>query len=88
MTAGSRTPVSSAVTGWWGGRAIISVPVCRMVAGEAIVSREESPGSVEQRQSLTATGGDPRESATETIPPSTFTSFVSDVGRVDGNSQS
>lgn len=31
--------------------------------------REESPGSVEQRQSLTATGGDPRESATETIPP-------------------
>lgn len=51
-----------------------------MVAGEAIVSREESPGSVEQRQSLTATGGDPRESATETIPPSTFTSFVSDVG--------
>ena len=43
-----------------------------MVAGEAIVSREESPGSVEQRQSLTATGGDPRESATETIPPGTF----------------
>ena len=40
-----------------------------MVAGEAIVSREESPGSVEQRQSLTATGGDPRESATETKLP-------------------
>lgn len=59
-----------------------------MVAGEAIASREESPGSIEQRQSLTATGGDPRESATETIPPSTFISFVSDVDRVDGNSQS
>ena len=59
-----------------------------MVAGGAIASREESPGSVEQRQSLTATGGDPRESATETIPPGTFTSFVSDVDRVDDNSQS
>ncbi len=47
-----------------------------MVAGEAIVSREESPGSVEQRQSLTATGGDPRESATETIPPGTFVGLV------------
>ena len=77
-----------AVTDWQGGRAIISVPVCRMVAGEAIASREESPGRVEQRQSLTATGGDPRESATETIPPSTFASFVSDVDRVDDNSQS
>jgi len=30
---------------------------------------EESPGSTGQGQSLTATGGDPRESATETIPP-------------------
>ena len=35
----------------------------------AIGGREESPGSIEQRQSLTATGSDPRESATETIPP-------------------
>lgn len=76
------------MTDWQDGRAIISVLVCRMVAGEAIASREESPGSVEQRQSLTATGGDPRESATETIPPGTFTSFVSDVGRVDDSSQS
>jgi hypothetical protein len=30
---------------------------------------EESPGSIGQGQLLTATGGDPRESATETIPP-------------------
>ena len=34
--------------------------------------QEESPGSIERRQSLTATGGDPRESATETIPPLSF----------------
>ena len=47
----------------------MSVLVCWMVAGEAIASREESPGSVEQRQSLTATGGNPRESATETKLP-------------------
>ena len=31
--------------------------------------QEESPGSIGQGQSLTATGGNPRESATETIPP-------------------
>ncbi len=31
--------------------------------------QEESPGSTGQRQSLTATGGDPRESATETKLP-------------------
>jgi len=30
---------------------------------------EESPGSIEQRQSLTATGSNPRESATETTLP-------------------
>ena len=38
-----------------------------MTAGYFI--SEESPGSIGQRQLLTATGGDPRESATETIPP-------------------
>ena len=32
--------------------------------------REESPGSRETRCRLTAGGGDPRESATENIPPS------------------
>lgn len=53
-----------------------------MVAGEAIVSREESPGSVEQRQSLTATGGDPRESATETIPPGTFVGLAQSIDYV------
>lgn len=31
--------------------------------------QEESPGSEGQRQSLTATGGNPRESATETKLP-------------------
>jgi len=34
-----------------------------------IAPREESPGSTEQRQSLTATGSNPRESVTETKPP-------------------
>lgn len=53
-----------------------------MVAGEAIVSREESPGSVEQRQSLTATGGDPRESATETIPPGAFVGLARSIDYV------
>lgn len=40
----------------------------RVIAGVENTS-EESPGSTEQRQSLTATGGNPRESATETKLP-------------------
>ena len=33
---------------------------------------EESPGSMETRWRLTAAGGDPRESATESKPPAGF----------------
>ncbi|CFX62933.1 protein of unknown function [Candidatus Filomicrobium marinum] len=33
------------------------------------VGMEESPGSMETRWRLTAAGGDPRESATESKPP-------------------
>lgn len=33
------------------------------------LAQEESPGSEGQQQSLTATGGNPRESATETKLP-------------------
>lgn len=40
-----------------------------------IASREESPGSVGQRQSLTATGSNPRESVTETKPPHQLLSY-------------
>lgn len=40
-----------------------------MIRRSPVFTQEESPGSTEQRQLLTATGGDPRESATETIPP-------------------
>src|SRR5690606_21802663 len=36
---------------------------CRKAAGE------ESPGSMEARCRLAAGGGDPRESATESVPP-------------------
>lgn len=36
------------------------------------MSGEESPGSKGKWQSLTATGGDPRESATETKPLNSF----------------
>lgn len=37
-----------------------------------IAPREESPGDRGQGQPLTAAGSDPRESATETIPPVGF----------------
>ncbi|CDX50720.1 conserved hypothetical protein [Mesorhizobium plurifarium] len=48
-----------ALASWPGGRARES----RKAAGE------ESPGSMETRCRLTAGGGDPRESATESKPP-------------------
>jgi len=45
------------------------VPGGRAVALEPVGLREESPGTTEQDAGLIASGGDPRESATENIPP-------------------
>jgi len=45
-----------------------AVEVEQMIAGAFRRAREESPGSTGQGWSLTATGGDPRESATENKP--------------------
>ena len=58
-------------------RLMCPLPAGRTVAaGRAIVGQpapprpmEESPGSMETRWRLTAAGGDPRESATESKPP-------------------
>ena len=44
-------------------------PVGRMAARREKSLREESPGSMEARCRVTPGGGDPRESATESIPP-------------------
>ncbi len=48
-----------------------TVAVGRAIAGQPVAPRpvEESPGSMETRWRLTAAGGDPRESATESKPP-------------------
>jgi hypothetical protein len=42
-----------------------ALPVASVSAG-----REESPGSLEARCRITSGGGDPRDSATESKPPS------------------
>ncbi len=42
----------------------------RVTAGQQCF--EESPGSTEKRCRITSGGGDPRDSATEIIPPMSF----------------
>jgi len=61
-----------------GARSAHTIP-CQTVGWPLFTSRrrEESPGSTEMRCRLTAGGGDPRDSATENIPPSP-SSFVRD----------
>jgi hypothetical protein len=63
------------------GRGIPNLPMPdgRMAAlgpGFRLGRREESPGSTEARCRVTPGGGDPRESATENIPPSPSGPFV------------